>query len=189
LSLLSAHPPSNTLPLLFLLESTSAAGCDLLLHLTNTSWSGLSFTANLSPCAFAGRLDLCIALPATCCVIDQLRSPGLTPQGQHTIAHSSSGDLWSTRTLATGLTTPRGVFLVWIYSPTLESRTFDQGPYLGYRSRPQCYSRRLSSRARSILATWIRSVSSIGCHYDLDITTNVFHSCATHCRFKESHGR
>lgn len=111
MSLLSAHPPSNTLPLLFLLESTSAAGCDLLLHLTNTSWSGLSFTAKLSPCASAGRLDLCIAPQATCCARDQLRSPGLTPQGQHTIAHSSSGDLWSTRTLDTGLNIPRGVFV------------------------------------------------------------------------------
>ena len=42
---------------------------------------------------------------------DQLLSLGiLTPQRQHTIAHSSSGDLWSTRTLDTGLTIPRGVF-------------------------------------------------------------------------------
>ena len=43
---------------------------------------------------------------------DHLQPLGiLTPkQRQHTIAHSSSGDLWSTRTLATGLTVPRGVF-------------------------------------------------------------------------------
>jgi hypothetical protein len=58
--------------LLFLLESTSAAGCDLVLHLTNSSGSGLSFTANLSPCASAAHLDFCRVPQATCCVIEKL---------------------------------------------------------------------------------------------------------------------